>query len=227
MSFALAALVACQSPQSRPSLAPAASLTKPTEEATKAAVEAEKPLQQAEAATATLPDSATRTDLTASLAKLRAWWSSNLAAWQNAAASAKELDKAVKDRDSRIKSLTAENARLTKADPLRWWLGFIGIMGLVGSLAILIGSFFISWEFLATPKVRSFAVAGVVLSCCLMTLSRFMTQVYWISGGVIVSAIIAGAIYLYGHRKIAKVKAVKAAKLAAVKLVPFGDVPKV
>lgn len=208
-------LLGCQSHRSLPSLAPVASLSKPTEDATKAAIESEKPLAAAEAATAKLPDSPTRTDLTTSLAKLRAWWAGNLAAWQNASASAKAIDAAVKDRDKQIVTLKKEVEGLQNSDPVKAWLYLVGIGALVIGCGVLIASFFVA-ALSAIPVVRSASIGAIVFGFLLVTIARFLTALYWIGAGVIVAGLIAGGVWLYTHRSILKAKAKKAAKVPAL-----------
>ncbi len=212
-------LLGCQSRGLGPSLTPAESLTKPTESALAEATEAGKPLSEAETTANGLQDSPAKSKLITALARVSAWYNSNLEAWKQSVASAKEVDKAIKQRDAKIASLEKSLVEATKSDPVKGWLSFIGVIAILAGGAILIASFTVTALY-AMPWVRPLGAGVLAFGLLVSTLVRFMTAIYWISAGCIVAALVGGAIYLITHRKIIKGRLEKAAKAAKSPIIP-------
>lgn len=105
--------------------------------------------------------------------------------------------------EKKVQTLTKEVQTLKQDDPVRSWLMLIGIGAIVVGVGGLIGSFFVGVLF----QFRTAAAAVCVFGFMLVTIARFLTQIYWIAGLSLLACVIAGGIWLWANRSVAKAQA--------------------
>jgi len=92
-----------------------------------------------------------------------------------------------------------------KPDTTKTVLDWVGYVTFFGGLAALIASFFVSALF-AYPIVRTAGAASIIFGLLVLTVAHFLTTIYWIFGGIILAALVAGGIWLWLHRTVVAAK---------------------
>src|SRR5262249_51367476 len=100
----------------------------------------------------------------------------------------------LKDANATITKL--ENA--AKPDPVRGWLQFAGILGIVAGVAVVVGSYFVPF----LSKLEGLGAGVLVASIFLVAIAHFLTALYWIAGACGVAFLSGGAVWLFVHLKL-------------------------